>query len=56
MFLLILLLTVTQTLNRLSQNLTKSANQYKEELQITVEDVNAMMKDLAELNKSIRQS
>ena len=47
---------VTQTLNRLSQNLTKSANQYKEELQITVEDVNAMMKDLAELNKSIRQS
>lgn len=49
-------LNVTQTLNRLSQNLTKSAEQYKEDVQINVDEVNAMLKDLAELNKSIRQS
>lgn len=49
-------LNVTQTLNRLSKNLTKSAEQHKEDVKINVDEVNAMLKDLAELNKSIRQS
>ncbi len=49
-------LNVTQTLNRLSNNLTKSADQFKEELQTEVTDVNAMLKDIAKLNGSIRQS
>ncbi len=49
-------LNVTQTLNKLSKNLTKSANQHKEEVQINVDEVNSMLKDLAQLNKTIRQS
>ncbi|MGN1482007.1 flagellar hook-associated protein FlgK [Porcipelethomonas sp.] len=47
---------VTQTLNRLSENLTKSANQYKEELQIKADEVNTMLSDIADLNASIRRS
>lgn len=47
---------VTQTLNRLSKNLTNSANQYKEELAIKTTEVNTMFADIAELNASIRRS
>lgn len=49
-------LNVTQTLNRTYANLEKSASQYKQDLQIDVDKVNSMFKDLAELNKSIRSS
>lgn len=47
---------VAQTLNRLSTNLTNSANMYKEELQIQTTDVNTMLSDIANLNASIRRS
>lgn len=47
---------VTDTLNRLSSNLTKASVQYKEELTIRVDEVNAMLKDIATLNGAIRQS
>lgn len=47
---------VTDTLNRLSKNLTKASVQHKEELQVRLEDVNAMLKDIATLNGAIRQS
>lgn len=49
-------LNVTQTLNRISKNLADSAQQHKEEVQIDVNEVNAMLKDIAELNKNIRRS
>lgn len=49
-------LNVTQTLNKLSKNLAKSAEQHKEEVQIEVDEVNAMLRDVAQLNRSIRQS
>jgi flagellar hook-associated protein 1 FlgK len=47
---------VTQTLNRLSSNLTKASDQYKGELQVKTTEVNTMLADIAELNGSIRRS
>lgn len=49
-------LNVTQSLNRISLNLTNRAEQYKEEISITADEVNGMLKDLAQLNGTIRQS
>ncbi len=49
-------LNVTQTLNKLSANLTKSREQFKMETQINVDEVNSMLSDLADLNGTIRQS
>lgn len=47
---------VTQTLNRLSKNLTDTSNQYKEALAIETENVNTIMADIAQLNENIRRS
>ena len=50
------ILNVTQTLNRLSKGLTDAANQYKDELQVKVDEVNTYMADIAKLNDNIRRA
>ncbi len=47
---------VTHTLNKLYTNLEKTSNQYKTDLSISVDDANTMLKDIADLNVSIRRS
>ncbi len=47
---------VTQTLNRLSNGLTDSANQYKETVRTQTDTVNQMLLDISKLNDSIRRS
>lgn len=47
---------VAQTLNRLSNGLTDSANQYKDTVEIQADTVNQMFLDIAKLNDSIRRS
>lgn len=47
---------VTQTLNRISNGLTDTCNQYKDEIQIKATEVNDILSDIAELNDSIRRS
>jgi flagellar hook-associated protein 1 FlgK len=49
-------LNVTQTLNRLSNGLEEASNQYKEELQVKVDEVNSYLVDIAKLNDSIRRA
>lgn len=49
-------LNVTQTLNRIYNDITDSAQRYKEEVQIDIDNVNSMLKDVAALNKSIRRA
>ena len=49
-------LNVTQTLNRLANGLIDSANQYKEELSVKVEEVNSYLVDIAKLNDNIRRA
>ncbi len=47
---------VAQTLNRISNGLTDSANQYKENVYIKTTEVNDILSDIAQLNESIRRS
>lgn len=49
-------LNVTQTLNRLANGLTDSANQFKEEINIKAGEASDIMADIARLNDSIRRA
>lgn len=50
------ILNVTQTLNRTYKNLLNSAAEHKGEIQIDVDEVNSILKDIADVNGSIRRS
>ncbi|MGN0620321.1 MAG: flagellar hook-associated protein FlgK [Porcipelethomonas sp.] len=47
---------VTRTLNKLYTNLEKSAEQYKKDLSVSVDETNTILKDIADLNVTIRRS
>lgn len=49
-------LNVTHLLNEFSLKLDKSSTQYKDELQVIVNDVNSMFEELADLNRSIQRA